>query len=277
MATTGGADWAEQYYLVSDSGVGLRVLYLFFVAFFTIVAWNIVMSSFVEKACRLAMPDLEATAMEKHREQSAYAKELSKLLLSKIDTNGDGILTIDEFRQHLQDPEVVTFFLARDINVTDAEMFFHMLASIHGTDSVKVKTFTSAILRLRGTASAIDMQSCHFDIKNVHGESNSRLCRLEEMVARLELRQLDQPAFSEYQRCRLEELLSRLQVLGSPAVDTDFSDGAQWPSASTTCASPRREEGASVCAKAESRGGGSKPPSPRFPNPRSSPRGSIQL
>lgn len=183
MATTGGADWSEQYYLVADAGLGLRVVYLFFIAFFTIVAWNIVMSTFVEKACRLAMPDLEETAMEKCQAQQAYAMELNDMLLARLDVDKDGMITLDEFRIHLEDPEVVRFFLAREINVTDAELFFHMLSAIHGTDNVDVKTFTKAILRLRGSSSAIDMQSFHFDVKNLHAECFNKISRLEDRLS----------------------------------------------------------------------------------------------
>merc|ERR1719271_343839 len=120
-----------------------------------------------------------------HQEQQAYAKELSKMFYSKLDQNHDGGITLREFKDHLQDPEVVSFFLARDINVTDAEMFFHMLSSIHGADKVNIKTFTKAILRLRGNASAIDMQAFHFDLKCMAMESTLCLHKLTDLFERI--------------------------------------------------------------------------------------------
>lgn len=179
MATTGGVDWSDQYDFVAGGGTSLRMAYLFYIAFFTMVAWNIVMSSFVEKASRLGMPDIEATAMEKYRNQQNYVKELARMLRRKLDADGDGTLSLEEFKTHIHDPDLAAFCLARDINVTDVDMFFHMLSS-NGTDEVDIATFSRAIVRLRGSASAIDMQSLHFDLKSMQGENHTRLSGLEE-------------------------------------------------------------------------------------------------
>jgi hypothetical protein len=205
MATTGGTDWQSQYNVVGEAGPAFKIVYLFYIAFFTIVAWNTVLGSFVEKACRLALPDLEATAMEKHQEQQLYSKELSSMLLRKIDVDGDGSITLEEFRQQLQDHEVVAFFLARDINVTDAEMFFHMLSSIHGTDKVEIKTFTKAILRLRGNASALDMQAFHFDMKCLTQELVDMQQSLADMHAAGKLEILEMHAASHAMICSLHQ------------------------------------------------------------------------
>merc|ERR1719271_562812 len=244
MATTGGQDWEEQYFLISAVGSHFRVVYLIFIAFFIIVAWNTVMGSFVEKACRLAMPDLEQTAMEKHQEQQAYAKELSKMFYTKLDQNHDGGITLREFKDHLQDPEVVSFFLARDINVTDAEMFFHMLSSIHGADKVNIKTFTKAILRLRGNASAIDMQAFHFDLKCMAMESTLCLHKLTDLFERiLYMATIDDassgkpplPNFGEHPVLgKLEDLIAKLASVHLPNSDPregrENTVGSWWDS-----------------------------------------------
>lgn len=184
MATTGGVDWSEQYDVVSNASDMLRAAYLAFICFFTMVAWNIVMSSFVEKANRLSMPDLEANAMEKYREQQTHVRELGKMLQTKLDMDGDGTLSLDEFKDHIHDEDLATFCLARDINITDVDMFFNMLAA-QGTQSVDIKTFARSIVRLRGNASAIDMQSLHFDLKSMLDESRGNFCEIHEELSRL--------------------------------------------------------------------------------------------
>jgi len=218
MATTGGDDWMNQYDIFASAGLNLRIAYLMFICFFTMVAWNIVMSSFVEKACRLGMPDLEATAMDKYRQQQAYVKELGNMLLSKLDEDGDGTLSVREFKEHLQDKEVAAFCLARDINITDVDMFFTMLSG-NGTDTVDIKTFARAIVRLRGNASAIDMQSLHFDLKNMELENTNRLCNIEEQLDIL-LKERSKPSaagarlapppVSTSSISKLEELLTKI-------------------------------------------------------------------
>jgi hypothetical protein len=211
MATTGGADWGEHYEMATGFSSVYSSVYLFFIAFFTIVAWNTIMGTFTEKACRLAMPDLEAIAMEKHKDIMAFSKELTDLLMAKVDMDGDGMITLAEFRSQLDDHDVVTFFLARDINVTDAEDFFHMLASIHGTDKIHIKAFTKSVMGLRGDASSIDLQAFHFDMKYMLIAQTSALSgcfrQVEEILARLQCT-LAQPNTTHSSRA-LEDPLDR--------------------------------------------------------------------
>lgn len=184
MATTGGTDWAEQYDFLSSAGTGLRIAYLFYITFFTMVAWNIVMSSFVEKASRLGTPDAEIAEMDRYREQQSHAAELNQMLRMKFDEDGDGTISLAEFQEHIHDEDLAAFCLARDINITDVTMFFRML-SAHCTDSIDVQTFATAIVRLRGSASAIDMQSLHFELKSIETHLHNRLSAFEDQVSKL--------------------------------------------------------------------------------------------
>merc|ERR1719247_530977 len=75
QSTTGGADWSDFYTVAARAGPLAELVFLFCIAFFVIVAWNIVMSTFVEKALKLATPDTETLMAEKRTTELKYAKQ----------------------------------------------------------------------------------------------------------------------------------------------------------------------------------------------------------
>merc|ERR1712054_666499 len=93
QATTGGVDWGEPYALFGTAGAGYEIFFLFYIAFFAIVAWNIVMSTFVEKAFKLAVPDFETFQMEKRRSDIQLARELTHILSETFDENHTGMIS----------------------------------------------------------------------------------------------------------------------------------------------------------------------------------------
>merc|ERR1712172_75643 len=145
-----------------------RLFSYFTLHFFCIVAWNIVMSTFVEKTFKLSVPDIDTTTLEKRKRDLAYSKELFAIIRSKLDENHNGRISHEEFKRHFTDPDLTAWFEARDFDMKDAELFFRLLASVDKKKEVDVTTFVLGCLRLRGTASNIDVQALHYDIRNMH-------------------------------------------------------------------------------------------------------------
>jgi hypothetical protein len=183
QATTGGGDWGDFYNIVGDAGPFYEMVFLFYIAFFCIVAWNIVMSTFVEKAFKLAMPDFDEMMMESRRRDLRYSKELMAIISSCIDADQDGYISLEEFREHSNDPSMKAWFQARDFDIKDVELFFHMISSLHGERLIDVNTFVMGIMRLRGTASNIDVQALHYDLRKMNLKQHHDFKQLSERLA----------------------------------------------------------------------------------------------
>jgi hypothetical protein len=182
-ATTGGVDWEEPFDTCAKAGWIFEVVFLFYIAFFAIVAWNIVMSTFVEKAFKLAVPDIETMMMEKRRVDLKCASELSEIISSKLDQDHNGRIRLDEFMAHQHDPSMMKFFKARELDMKDAELFFHMLAaSDPDDDSVEINHFVLGCMKLRGSASGIDVQTLHYDMRNMFVDMTINLRRVEDLL-----------------------------------------------------------------------------------------------
>jgi len=167
-STTGGVDWDVNYRMIEEAGVVYSTGFLFFIVFVTIVVWNIVLSSFVEKAFKLAVPDWDTMLVEKRKAELKYVKQLEHLLTSQFDTSHGDYINLEEFKRFFHQPALKAFFHARDLDLKDAELFFQMLSAHEHSEEVSVHAFIQGCLRLRGLASNIDVQSLHFDMKNMH-------------------------------------------------------------------------------------------------------------
>lgn len=64
QSCTSGVDWNEPYKALQETGSFLPVSFLLYIAFVFISVWNIVTSSFVEKALKLAQPDVDMLILE---------------------------------------------------------------------------------------------------------------------------------------------------------------------------------------------------------------------
>jgi len=173
-ATTGGHDWNESYQIVEMVHPLYGATYLLFIIFFVIAAWNIVTSTFVEKALKLAVPDVESLVLEKRIQDKRTAKELTQLIKRTVDEDGDGLISFDEFSKHFSNSAFRDFFAVRGIDMKDSSAFFHMLTSTSddALGQVNIDTFVGGCLRLQGMATSVDLQVMHYEMRSVfHGQA----------------------------------------------------------------------------------------------------------
>merc|ERR1719436_2177799 len=103
-STTGGIDWAVIFNMTYKSGAFKAVIFTFYVAFFVIAIWNIVTSKFIERALRLAQPEVDSIMLESRRQELRDSAELSKMLYS-IDSDGSGTISRPEFLEFFEIPK----------------------------------------------------------------------------------------------------------------------------------------------------------------------------
>mmetsp|Transcript_844 Transcript_844/g.2352 ORF Transcript_844/g.2352 Transcript_844/m.2352 type:complete len:612 (+) Transcript_844:58-1893(+) len=164
QATTGGDDWGKMYHLLTYTGPANPIIFLLYILFFIIAAWNIVTSLFIEKALALAQPDLDSQVLEKRRKDIADAKDLMGLMKAMDDSNS-GTISLDAFKMFLDQPRFRAFFEIRNIDIRDMEMFFRMLRTVTDNDEIKLDMLVNGLLRMRGVATNIDLQMLQFQFQ----------------------------------------------------------------------------------------------------------------
>lgn len=190
---SGGDDWSGPYDTVVAAGSGSGIVFIFFIFFFSIAVWNIVTAIFIERAMEFAQPDLEDLLMKKRRHD---AEDTTKMLeiCKEMDMDGSDTITARELEQFMENEWFRDCMDVRGIDIKDITMFFEMLCSAANMRSgeVDVRTFVAGVLRLKGSASAIDVQTLTFEAKlmncmhqKFHSDALERFQKLEDAVQRL--------------------------------------------------------------------------------------------
>ena len=164
QSSTSGVDWNEPYKALLFTGQVMPVAFLVYVAFVFISVWNIVTSTFVEKALKLAQPDVDMLILEQQLQDFEDCKMLSKLFKSMRPTDDDGTerIGMEEFRQLVETYEFRSYLQTRGIDIKNAETFFKMLVELQGEPMIDATTFANACVRMKGAATSIDLQTVMF-------------------------------------------------------------------------------------------------------------------
>eukprot|EP00927_Polykrikos_kofoidii_P087107 TRINITY_DN9955_c0_g1_i7.p1 TRINITY_DN9955_c0_g1~~TRINITY_DN9955_c0_g1_i7.p1 ORF type:complete len:624 (+),score=70.75 TRINITY_DN9955_c0_g1_i7:82-1872(+) len=164
-ATTGGEDWVHLYTEIARLGAAEGFAFLCFVAFCQIAVWNVVTSVFVEKAIKLAEPDISVLLLEKHRNDIKDFEELKSLILKCGALHADDTITLESLIALTENRHFTDFFQLRGLDIKDAETFHAMLGSVSDTHSVNLDTFVRGCLRMKGSATGIDLHTLSFQTK----------------------------------------------------------------------------------------------------------------
>jgi len=166
MSATGGISWIEMYDVVKLGGWLVSTAYIFFIGFFGFAVITILSGIFIEKALVAAQPDRESMALEQRRREEEEALELKDLILS-MDRDQSGTLTLEEFMAASQDLYVKAYLRSLGLDIQDATMFFTLLTKMSGSDELKIEDFVQRLARMKGQASAMDLQTLMFEVSMI--------------------------------------------------------------------------------------------------------------
>eukprot|EP00928_Gymnodinium_smaydae_P014117 TRINITY_DN15113_c0_g2_i1.p1 TRINITY_DN15113_c0_g2~~TRINITY_DN15113_c0_g2_i1.p1 ORF type:complete len:671 (+),score=125.43 TRINITY_DN15113_c0_g2_i1:71-2083(+) len=183
MASTGGDDWKRFYDLVSTTGNFYGVLLLFYIAFFHFAVINVLTGIFVDHAQKVAQQDRDVLILEQRRKEDTDAQQLRRLCY-EMDTDRSGTITPDEFLHFSEDENARALLASIGLDIQDAEVFFDILCALSGSDQVEIEAFVDGCLRLKGSATSIDMQSMLFKLKLIE-KTQDTYC--QEISSRLDL------------------------------------------------------------------------------------------
>ncbi|CAK9024780.1 unnamed protein product [Durusdinium trenchii] len=155
----------------------LASVFLVYISIFTISIWNIVTSTFVEKAMKLAKPDLDSMLLEQSLRDLQDSDELEKLFKPYASRNeaGEDEIALDDLQEAADEAEFLLYLSVRGIDVKNVKLFFYMLGSMREDNVIDLKSLVKACVRMKGFATSIDLQSVSFEAKLMHGQVKEML------------------------------------------------------------------------------------------------------
>lgn len=161
---SGGTDWGDHFDLLSNTGGVNAAIFLGYVMFVWLAIANIITSIYVDKAMKLAQPDIEQLLADKHKEDYETANEL-RSVFSRLDANGTGTLSLEELQEALCDYKLISYFEMKGLRIHDAERFFSMLANVTDSEEVSIDSFVGGCLKMKGVALNVDLVMLRYEIQ----------------------------------------------------------------------------------------------------------------
>merc|ERR1719330_2216491 len=172
QSTTGGVNWSDTFATLQMTGIFNSTLFVLHLFFFIFALSNVVTSIFVDKALKLAKPDLDWMMFEKQRSEAIATKEL-RLLAQELDTTKKGRISRKELMTMAEDSRVRHLFQLYDIDIADVDLFYQMMAEIVGSSELDIEIFIAACMKMKGNASSADVQMLIYQTKLVQSSLDS--------------------------------------------------------------------------------------------------------
>eukprot|EP00419_Tripos_fusus_P014005 CAMPEP_0172754180 /NCGR_PEP_ID=MMETSP1074-20121228/157430_1 /TAXON_ID=2916 /ORGANISM="Ceratium fusus, Strain PA161109" /LENGTH=218 /DNA_ID=CAMNT_0013587031 /DNA_START=361 /DNA_END=1014 /DNA_ORIENTATION=+ len=149
MSITGGMDWSDAFNpLQNDAGSIFAFCFLFFVTFTILAVMNVVTAIFCQSAIDGAANQREVQMQKFEEQKEMYSRHLGDLF-KKIDVDGSGNLTMDEFEIGVMNDKVKPFFESMELSIQEARLLFNLLRS-GDDDAIEIDDFVEGCLQLRG-------------------------------------------------------------------------------------------------------------------------------
>lgn len=152
---SGGLSWSVASQPMRGPGWVLEAIVIGYVFFMIFAVANIVNGVFVDGAIELAKRD-RTTMMQKQRERDENKESHLVDLLTIMDSDGDNLITDEEFLESLEKQEIRDYISALDVEINDAKEFFSLLDA-DGSGQVDIIEFVTGMQKFRGEAKSIDI------------------------------------------------------------------------------------------------------------------------
>lgn len=168
MAITGGNDWKELAAPLWQVGAHYYILFLFYIAFIVFAVLNVLTGIFVDQAMQMAALDRDNVIHEALEREDSFARNM-KELFSSVDKDGSGQISWSEFKKHVNDKNVQSYFAAMELDVSDAKQLFTLLDN-NGNKTLEIGEFIDGCTRLKGGAKSMDLITLMEDTKYGMGQ-----------------------------------------------------------------------------------------------------------
>jgi uncharacterized membrane protein len=167
MAVTDGVNWStisEPLANIDGGEVWVTILQVY-IAFVFFAVLNVVTGVFCQNAVESAQQDLDTLIHAQLIAKERYVEHLSKLF-QELDSRKNQRITPYTLIQGMDRPKVRSWFTALDVDTRNVWKLFKLLDP-DGSGGVDIGEFVDGCLRLRGSATRIDLESLKWEIKAI--------------------------------------------------------------------------------------------------------------
>lgn len=166
MSISGGVSWFEVMRPLREVSSVWMFVFLAYISFTYFAVLNVVTGVFCQSAIESTQYDQDAMIQAFLMNKQVYTNRFEALFKS-LDTDNSGIITKDEFLDHIHDAKVQAFFASLELEASDAIQLFRMIDADEGVadTGIDIEDFVVGCLRLKGNARSCDMARLMFENK----------------------------------------------------------------------------------------------------------------
>jgi len=116
---------------------------------------GIINGALMQETFKVASTDDTIMVRQKRRAARVHADKMGRLF-NEADENGNGMVTLEEFRTVIKDSIVETWLASMDLDMRDSDTLF-MLIDEDGDGEITVEELIQGVARLKGPARSIDL------------------------------------------------------------------------------------------------------------------------
>merc|ERR1719336_2981876 len=119
MSISGGISWSEPLEPLARVHWVYEPMFTLFIFIMFFGVLNIVVGAFVTAAAEIAKQDRELSTNAELESVEAYTKKI-KEFFAEADKDQSGMLSWEEFQEHLENPKVSAYFASLELDVSNA-------------------------------------------------------------------------------------------------------------------------------------------------------------
>jgi len=180
---TGGLNWSNTESVLRSISPFYGLLLLLYVALMLLAMMNIVTGIFVNDAIESTRTDVDLRTQAELDKTNRVMDELKRLFRT-FDTDASGTITLDEFKDHIDNRGVKAMLAVLEIEVADAMGFFEVL-DVDGTQELDIDEFVMGCIYLKGVAKMVNVATLMRENKLMVSRIMKQACKLEDRVDHL--------------------------------------------------------------------------------------------
>eukprot|EP00931_Biecheleriopsis_adriatica_P110681 TRINITY_DN8497_c0_g1_i2.p1 TRINITY_DN8497_c0_g1~~TRINITY_DN8497_c0_g1_i2.p1 ORF type:complete len:621 (-),score=90.39 TRINITY_DN8497_c0_g1_i2:66-1895(-) len=176
---TGGITWDDLLDDLGEVSSAASILFVFYICFTFFVLLNVLTGVFCTSSIESAHAQKDVAAMRQMQNHQKYADSIKKIF-TNIDLNGSALISLQEFENALEEPEMSALLESMNIPTSDAWMLFRMI-DFNQDGAIDLDEFVDGCMHLRGNARAIQLAKISMENKIIRqdiSETNDMLMSL---------------------------------------------------------------------------------------------------
>eukprot|EP00930_Biecheleria_cincta_P073623 TRINITY_DN60902_c0_g1_i1.p1 TRINITY_DN60902_c0_g1~~TRINITY_DN60902_c0_g1_i1.p1 ORF type:complete len:583 (+),score=93.52 TRINITY_DN60902_c0_g1_i1:127-1875(+) len=177
---TYSGSWPSHVRLVVERVSPLySIVFLTYVTFVVFAVVRIITALFIKETLACAANDA-SIAMEEKRLEAIKSRDRLEDLFDTLDSDGDGMISEDEFLHALSNPIVCSYMDLLEISVKEVSPLFNLLDD--GDGLVDINEFCDGISNLKGHARAMDVVAMQHENLKIQHKCNEIASKLDALV-----------------------------------------------------------------------------------------------